>query len=659
MVTLIKSRYQVLSWLLVRILTALIVTPVLVERLFLPHFFNQSHPFDFGASEVSLGLAESPFPYGIPMYLIYLPAYVAVKISNSAEFTLLTGITVFLTTLIGDYLIFRILKKRIVDPRVILLWVLSPIVLWSSYLSGESDLWPALFFLASCIYLVDRESPARAGFFLGLAIGCKYGLILVIPFALIYLLDNPRYKKQFKRYLFTCLLTTIVCYFPALFSSEFRELIFKSQLTSQVLEVGINFGSFEFYIVPALYLVLLVWIYRAGRTTPQVFIIFLSVAIIATVLFTPAAFGWILWILPAILVYLDVKRSDLIWVFALFQVVYLTSKSTLISKLGFTEPDWFYSISQTILTVYSLFFLTRVLQHGVLQGDVYSLAKRPFSVSISGDSGVGKDSLTSTLEEAFGHKSTNVICGDNYHLFERGDYVWGSKTHLNPRMNDINKWKSDLVSAINRDTFFSRYYDHTKGRFSTIMSSKRADLVVSQGLHANYDEFLGHSDTSVHLEMDEELRIHLKVSRDVTARNRSREDVIHQLEARKLDFARFVEPQKYKADLIIRLSPGDNLEVKFVEVSSTKEPRLISDIRHELLINCPQALVSEDSEKSALRIDCDLVTVAFTEAALKGQLIAFRQFFPILPKFQEGIHGMLQFIVFRAIEFKRLEKRMQ
>jgi uridine kinase len=656
MVTLIKNKYLILSWFFVRVIAAVIVTPVLAERLFLPHFLDQTNPFDFDTQGQNSEMGESPFPYGIPMYLVYLPVYAAVKFSNSANFNLLAGISVFAITIVGDYLIFRILRKRATEPRVLLLWSLSPIVLWSAYFSGESDLWPALLFLVSCRYLVDKESPKKAGMFLGFAIGCKYGLILVIPFALVYLLDNPRYKKQFKEYLATSLITAAVCYFPALYSEGFRDLVFKSEFSKQILEVGIDFGTFEFYIVPALYIVLLVWIYRAGRTTPQVFIIFLSVAVVATVLFTPAAFGWILWVLPTLLIYLDVKKSELIWVFAVFQIVYLASKSSLAKNLGFEEIEWFYSVSQTILTVYSLFFLMRILQHGVLQGDVYSLAKEPFSVSISGDSGVGKDSLTFTLQEAFGAETTTVICGDNYHLFERGDYVWGSKTHLNPQMNDISQWKNDLLSAKSRDTFISREYDHTKGRFKTAKSSKRADLVVSQGLHANYGELHGNSNTSIHLEMDEELRIHLKLLRDVKARNHSRDDVVRQLEGRKDDFNRFINVQRESCDLVIRFLPGDALEVRYIEVSSSKKSKLIADIYQEILIHCPQALMHTDERESLLRIDCSQISGAFTGAALQDLMIGFHQFFPTPPKFKGQLQGMLQFIVFRAIEFNRQKK---
>ena len=655
---LFRDRHLVLSWFVVRVIAAVMVTPVLAERLFLPHFLEQSNPFDFSIDGEHSDVGESPFPYGLPMYFVYLPVYLAVKISNSADFNLLTGFAVFAITIVADYAIFKILRTREFEPRVLLLWCLSPIVLWSAYLIGESDLWPALFFLISCRYLVDKESAGKAGVFLGIAIGCKYGLILVIPFALVYLLDNPRYKNQFKLYLASSISTAAICYLPAAFSEGFRDLVFKSELASKTLEIGLDFGSFKFYFVPALYLVLLVWIYRAGRTTPQVFTIFLSVAVISTVLFTPAAFGWILWVLPTLLIYLDVKKSDLVWVFALFQLIYLISKSSISEKFGLGNLEWFNSISQTLLTVYSLLFLMRILQHGVTQGDIYSLAKKPFSVSISGDSGVGKDSLTGTLQEAFGIETTTVICGDNYHLFERGDFVWGSKTHLNPQMNDISQWKKDLSFAKNRETFITREYDHTKGRFTTARSSKRADLVISQGLHANYGELCRSSDASIHLEMDDELRVHLKLARDVNSRNRSKEDVIRQLEARKEDFEKFINVQRGESDLTIRFLQGDELEVRFIEISSLGHSKIISDIYNEILTHCPDALIQIDGEKkSVIRIDCGQISPAFTEVSLKNLLIGFRQFFPTLPTFKGGVQGVLQLVVFRTIEFNRLKEK--
>ena len=74
-------------------------------------------------------------------------------------------------------------------------------------------------------------------------------------------------------------------------------------------------------------------------------------------------------------------------------------------------------------------------------------------VGISGNSGVGKTSLTKNLELVFGINSVTKIKGDGYHIWDRSKLIWNTITHLNPRANELQKFNEDVDDLISGKTF--------------------------------------------------------------------------------------------------------------------------------------------------------------------------------------------------------------
>ena len=641
-----------------RVLIAIFVFPRISQEYFLPFFQLQGNPFDFSATLTEEYSGTSPFPYGLPMYFVFLPVYLTIKLMNSASFSIPIKAALFIVAIVPDYLIARFLIKLKLDFKVLVLWIFSPIVLWSTYYSGQTDLWPAYLFLASCYLFLEKKKYHQAGALLGLAIGCKYGLMIVLPFILVFMLDNPRYKNQIRQYLTTALLISGLCYTPILFSENFRSLVFGSQTTTRILGLYIDLQNFKFYLVPATYLLLLVWIYRAGRTTAKVLIIFLSVSIVSIALFTPGVFGWVIWSLPTLFAFLDIKTSRLLWVLAAFQLIYFAAKSEIFENIDFISSTWVHSGLNTTLTVFTVFLLIRLLQHGVRQGDIYQLAEKPFSVAIAGDSGVGKDTFATALINAFGEESSSVICGDDFHLFERGDFVWGNHTHLNPRMNDLEHWSHDISKAVIRERYKTQEYDHENGRFTKTKVTLKSDLVISQGLHALYPQTGSAVDAHIFVEMDFALRLSLKMERDIKNRNRTKEEVMKQLSDRENDYLKYIEIQKHNADLEIKFLENVNLQVQLVEITSNKSSKLLDIITSEILAHAPEALIyDEQISHNSVRIDTAFLESATVESILRKQLHSYDQFFPREPKFSSGVNGFLQLTTFLAIDNYRGKKR--
>jgi uridine kinase len=523
----------------------------------------------------------------------------------------------------------------------------------SSYYSGQTDLWPAFGLLLSAYLLLVKRNFFVAGLSLGIAIGFKYGVMLVIPFIIVFMFDNPRYKKSFSKLLSATALTVTVSYLPAVFSSDFRELILWGNTEKDILALSIDLSGFKLYLVPATYLLLLVWIYRAGRTTAQVLVVFLSVAVISIATLTPASFGWVLWAFPTLLAFLSFTDRKLFWILGVFQVVYFIAKSEVVKAKITDDSEWFYSTINSILLIFSAVLMVRILQHGVKQGDVYRLASQPFSIAIAGDSGVGKDTLANSISNAFGKEAATVICGDNYHLYERGDYVWGSHTHLNPKMNDLRLWALDLNEAAHRNSLQSKEYDHAVGRFLSIGIDQKSDLLISQGLHANYRELSRDLDATIFIEMEDELRLHLKMQRDTSQRNQSKEQILKQLHSRKSDYERYITTQKATSDVCLRFISNNELTVRLVEITTINLPGFHQELLNTFITFFPETIMKDSQEFDSLTLDSFFIEKSSIESALRKNLLSYDQFFPVEPIVGDGTKGLMQLVSFMLIDYKR------
>jgi hypothetical protein len=85
---------------------------------------------------------------------------------------------------------------------------------------------------------------------------------------------------------------------------------------------------------------------------------------------------------------------------------------------------------------------------------------------------------------------------------------------------------------------------------------KSNDIIIASGLHALYLPILRECyDLSIYLDIDEGLRTHFKIKRDVNQRGYSVQRVLNTLAKRLPDSEKFIRPQADFADLIFRLSP--------------------------------------------------------------------------------------------------------
>jgi uridine kinase len=86
--------------------------------------------------------------------------------------------------------------------------------------------------------------------------------------------------------------------------------------------------------------------------------------------------------------------------------------------------------------------------------------------------------------------------------------------------------------------------------------------IINEGLHAFYTiEAETLSDLKIYIDIDEDLRIDLKIKRDTIERGYKRDDVLDLIEKRKSDSEKIKRVQLQKADVIIKIKRGSEIQI--------------------------------------------------------------------------------------------------
>ena len=102
----------------------------------------------------------------------------------------------------------------------------------------------------------------------------------------------------------------------------------------------------------------------------------------------------------------------------------------------------------------------------------------------------------------------------------------------------------------------ARSYDHKTGNFLPRRIRKSRNIVLVDGLHALYPkQLLEELDVRFFIEMDESLRIFLRMHRDVKERGHKEADVLDTLVRREHDSEKYIMPQAERADIVFKILP--------------------------------------------------------------------------------------------------------
>jgi uridine kinase len=424
--------------------------------------------------------------------------------------------------------------------------------------------------------------------------------VLIIPFALLFLLRNARYRQGIRPYLLGLLPGVVLFALPAI-SAGYRRMVIGTPTFGAAVDYVIPLGpGLRVVVLPVVYALLLGVLWRFRRANPDLVFTTTAVALAAVALLTPASPGWFLWSVPFLAIIAAGSGHRVRLAVYGFWVALTVSQGVTASGAavrwaagavagnGFVDvhrpvgwlPGWVPDLLATAAVVAGSIALAMVLRSALQQYDVYRLSKAPLSIAVAGDSGTGKDTLCISLSDVFGEQATSFLMGDDYHLYERHAPLWNVTTHLDPAANDLPRLTRDTFRLLAGEEVWCRHYDHARGRFTKLRQIAHRELVVVRGLHAlSSDDVRRRVDLTVFTDMDEALRRRLKIERDVGERGHALSAVQTSIDRRQPHREQFILPQMPLADVVLRLESERELPPEEQPLDSALSLRVVARLR--------------------------------------------------------------------------------
>jgi len=178
-------------------------------------------------------------------------------------------------------------------------------------------------------------------------------------------------------------------------------------------------------------------------------------------------------------------------------------------------------------------------------------------LSIVGDSGSGKTTITRGLVRVLGEDQVTHFRTDDYHRYDRRQRAEHGVTPLHPDCNYLDIMTQHLRHLRQNEPVLKPVYRHADGTFGPPVYLWPARFVVTEGLLANYTPPLREMfDVRVFLNPPESVRRQWKVARDCSQRGYSAGQVLAELDRREPDSEAFIRPQRHHADMIVSFAPG-------------------------------------------------------------------------------------------------------
>lgn len=671
-----------LTGLVLRLALVLWVTPAPVTEWYLPFLDTSTNTLTLNpwGTWLDQGGAITAFPYGYVMWLAFLPAILVCK---ALALPLMFG---YGATLIGaDILLLAVLRKIVPgrDRLLLAVYWLSPIVIVGSYVLGFNDLIPVLL-LAGSLYFFKRARLILSGLVFITAVSAKLSMILALPFFLIYLQHNRPLRQHLPRLLIGLGAGTLATVLPFLLSSAGVSMLINNPEIGKVYELAFSIGdSSLLYVVPLAYLLMLYAAWRIKRPNFELFHSLLGLVFLLVVLMTPASPGWFIWAIPSLVAYQAASNRIAVAITAIFSLLYVVGALLITpdARLIVEQAAWLpqatshllfdgklSSLVHTAMVATGIVLAIRIWRESVSRNDYFRLSRKPFVIGVAGDSGAGKDTYSDAIKGLFGSHSVTTLSGDDYHLWDRQKPMWQVMTHLNPMANDLEGFANDLVALTDSKNIHSRHYDHQTGRMSRPFMIQSNDFVIASGLHALYLPILRECyNLSIYLDIDESLRRHFKLQRDVHQRGHTEEKVLASFTRREPDSARFIRPQAAHADLVLSLQPIHPRILEGADKNHTLHFKIVARSRNGLNeLSLTRVLVGVCGLHVDMATRNDATEVELTiegetsaqDIEMAARMICPRifEFLDLKPQWQDGVMGLMQLITLSHIN-QALTKR--
>jgi phosphoribulokinase len=216
------------------------------------------------------------------------------------------------------------------------------------------------------------------------------------------------------------------------------------------------------------------------------------------------------------------------------------------------------------------------IDHPTLRDSLKNL-KTPIIVGVAGDSGSGKTTFSNGIRRLIGEDLVSTICTDGYHKEDRKQRKQSGRLPLDPEANYLDLLAQHLFDLKQGKTIEVPIYNHGTGEFDLPEIFPPTPIIVVEGLHVLYPQFLPFIDFSLYVDPDREVKWAWKWERDVKKRGHKAETLEKEMLQREAAFLRWIDAQKIDANVVIQVghSQLDNLlPSRFADTQNTKGYRV-------------------------------------------------------------------------------------
>ena len=116
--------------------------------------------------------------------------------------------------------------------------------------------------------------------------------------------------------------------------------------------------------------------------------------------------------------------------------------------------------------------------------------RSPIIIGVAGDSGSGKTTYSNGIRRLLGTDLVETICTDGYHKEDREQRKKSGRLPLDPEANYLDLLATHLRTLKQNKDIEVPIYNHATGKLDPPVPFSPTPIVVVEGLHALYPEFL-------------------------------------------------------------------------------------------------------------------------------------------------------------------------
>jgi phosphoribulokinase len=179
--------------------------------------------------------------------------------------------------------------------------------------------------------------------------------------------------------------------------------------------------------------------------------------------------------------------------------------------------------------------------------------KKSIIIGIAGDSGSGKTTFSNGIRKLLGDDIVKTITMDGYHKENRTERQESGHLPLDPEANNLDLLFQHLTELKEGNSVNVPIYNHATGLFDPPVLVTPSPIIILEGLHALYPQFLPLLDFRIYVDPTRDVKWQWKYERDVKLRKHEVKPLLDEMLKREAAYKRWVDFQKTNADIVIKI----------------------------------------------------------------------------------------------------------